>query len=94
MSITIRIPTTLRPLTEGSTQVAADGATIGELIDDLDAKHPGFKEKILDDSGSIRKFVNIFLEDEDTKYLDGLDTSVTDNQTVSIVPAVAGGASL
>lgn len=91
MSVTIRIPTTLRNLTEGSAEISVEGATVAEALEDLEAKHPGFKERILDDEGEVRRFVNVFVDDEDTRYLEGTKTSVLQGQTLSLVPAVAGG---
>jgi molybdopterin converting factor small subunit len=91
MSVTVRIPTQLRTLTGGAGQVAADGSTVGEVLKALDVAHPGMGERLFDESGKLRRFVNVFVADEDVRFLDGLATAVTDGQTVSIVPAVAGG---
>jgi sulfur-carrier protein len=88
---TVRIPTPLRKLTQGQEEVAAAGATIGELIADLEKKYPGIKERICDESGAVRRFVNIFVKDEDIRFLKNLDTPVADADEVSIVPAIAGG---
>jgi molybdopterin synthase sulfur carrier subunit len=91
VSITVRIPAQLRTLTGGAGEVALTGSTVAEVLKDLDATHPGFADRLFDDTGGIRRFVNIFLADEDVRFLDGLDTPVADGQTLSIVPAVAGG---
>ncbi|HXQ43064.1 MAG TPA: ubiquitin-like small modifier protein 1 [Acidimicrobiales bacterium] len=91
MSVTVRIPAQLRTLTGGEGEVALSGSTVGEVLKTLDASHPGFADRLFDDSGALRRFVNIFLADEDVRFLQGLDTSVADGQTLSIVPAVAGG---
>jgi len=91
MSVKVRIPTTLRTLTGGKSEVEVDGATVGEVISALDAAHPGFADRVLDDGG-LRRFVNVFVADDDVRFLDGLDTKVPDGETVSIIPAVAGGA--
>ena len=91
MSVTVRIPTQLRTLSGGAGEVALDGGTVAEVLKALEAAHPGFAERIFDDSGALRRFVNVFVADEDVRFLDGLDTAVQDGQTVSIVPAVAGG---
>ena len=91
MAATVRIPTTLRTLTGGQAEVSVDGSTVGEVLKALDAAHPGFAERLLDDQGGLRRFVNVFVADDDVRYLDGLDTEVADGTTVSIVPAVAGG---
>jgi len=89
---TVRIPTPLRKLTQGSEEVSAAGKTVGELIGDLEKKYPGIKERICDESGAVRRFVNIFVKDEDIRFLQNLDTPVKDSDEVSIVPAIAGGA--
>jgi molybdopterin synthase sulfur carrier subunit len=91
MSLTVRIPTQLRTLTGGAGEVEVEGATVGEALKALDAAHPGMAERLFDDSGGLRRFVNVFLADEDVRFLEGLDTPVADGQTLSIVPAVAGG---
>ena len=91
MSVTVRIPTQLRTLTGGVGEVQADGSTVGEVLKALDAAHPGMGERLFDDTGKLRRFVNIFVNDEDVRFLDGVETALTDGQTVSIVPAVAGG---
>lgn len=91
MSVSIRIPTTLRTLTGGSSEVQVEGANVGEVLDALESAHPGFKERLLDEQGGLRRFVNVFVADDDVRYLDGLGTPVPDGETVSIIPAVAGG---
>jgi molybdopterin synthase sulfur carrier subunit len=91
MTVTVRIPSQLRPLVGGSHEVSAEGETVGEILKALDAAHPGFGERLFDDTGRLRRFVNIFLAEEDIRFLDGLDTRVPAGVTLSIVPAVAGG---
>lgn len=91
MSVTVRVPTTLRTLTGGESEVAVDGATVGDVLTALDAAHPGFKDKIMDDEGNLRRFVNVFVADDDVRFMDGLATPVPDGETLSIIPAVAGG---
>ncbi len=91
MSVTVRIPTTLRPLAGGSSEVSVEGATVGEVLKALDAAHPGFNDRLLDEDGNLRKFVNVFVADDDVRFLDGLATPVPDGETVAIIPAVAGG---
>ncbi len=91
MTVIIRIPTQLRNLTGGEGQVSVEGATVGDALKTLDADHPGFGERLFDDAGELRRFVNVFLADEDVRFLQGLATVVTEGQTISIVPAVAGG---
>ena len=90
MAVIIRIPTTLRPLTAGQPEVEVDAGTVGEAIAALDAGHPGFTSRILDESGALRRFVNVFVSDDDVRFLDGLDTAVPEGGTIAIVPAVAG----
>jgi len=90
MAVDVRVPTILRPLTGGEKAVIADGADIAAVIADLDARYPGMAERLLDDSG-LRRFINIYVNDEDVRFLDGLATSVRDGDAVTILPAVAGG---
>lgn len=91
MPVKVRIPTTLRSLAGGSSEVEVDGATVGDVLKNLDATHPGFADRLLDDDGGLRRFVNVFVADDDVRYLRGLDTPVPDGETVAIIPAVAGG---
>jgi molybdopterin synthase sulfur carrier subunit len=91
MSVKVRIPTQLRTLTGGAGEVSVEGSTVGEVLKALDAAHEGFADRLFDDSGELRRFVNVFLADEDVRFLDGLASPVVDGQTLSIVPAVAGG---
>ena len=91
MSTTVRIPTALRTLTGGASEVSVDGSTVAEVLKSLEAAHPGMTERLFDDAGALRRFVNVFVADEDIRFLDGIDTAVEDGQVVSIVPAVAGG---
>ena len=91
MSVTVRVPAQLRTLTGGAGEVGVEGSTVGEALKALDAANPGFGERLFDESGALRRFVNVFLADEDVRFLEGLDTPVADGQTLSIVPAVAGG---
>ncbi|MFP5327804.1 MAG: ubiquitin-like small modifier protein 1 [Acidimicrobiia bacterium] len=87
----IRIPSQLRNLTSGLGEVDVEGETVGEALRNLEATYPGFGERLFDDGGQLRRFVNVFVADEDVRFLDGLDTPLGQGQTVSIVPAVAGG---
>jgi sulfur-carrier protein len=91
MPVTVRIPTTMRPISGGNSTVQVEGVTLGDVLTALEAAHPGFNERLFDDAGSLRKFVNVFVADDDVRYLEGLDTKVPDGETVSIIPAVAGG---
>ena len=91
MSLSVRIPTQLRTLTGGAGEVQVEASTVGEALKALDAAHPGMGDRLFDDAGNLRRFVNVFLADEDVRFLEGLATPVGDGQTLSIVPAVAGG---
>jgi len=91
MSITVRIPTPLRKLTGGADEVQVEASSVGELIDRLEAAHAGLKERLCDENGEIRRFVNIYVNDEDVRFLQGRDTPLSDGDQVSIVPAIAGG---
>lgn len=87
----VRIPTPLRKLTDGQGEVVAEAGDLRGVIEDLERQHPGIGERLLDESGELRRFVNVFVREEDVRFLDGLDTEVGEGDTVSIVPAVAGG---
>jgi molybdopterin converting factor small subunit len=91
MAVTVRIPTQLRPLAGGSSEVSAEGTTVSEVLKSLEASFPGFGDRLFDESGRLRRFINVFVADEDIRFLDGVDTAVPDGATLSIVPAVAGG---
>ena len=90
MAVTVRIPTPLRTLTGGADEVPADGGTVAEVIENLEANHPGMKDRLCDDKG-VRRFVNLYANDEDIRFLDNLETTLKDGDTLSIVPAIAGG---
>ena len=90
MAIEVRIPTILRTYTGGEKAVEAAGATVADLITDLDSRHPGIRDRIVDDAG-LRRFVNVYLNDEDVRFLDGIGTSLSDGDVVTVLPAVAGG---
>lgn len=91
MAVTVRIPSPLRKLTDGAAQVDVDARDLRGVIGELESAYPGFEERLLDESGQLRRFVNVFVRDEDVRFQDGLDTEVADGEVVSIVPAVAGG---
>lgn len=91
MSVTVRVPTTLRTLTAGESELQVDGATVGDVLKNLDAAHPGFADRILDTDGGLRRFVNVFVADDDVRFLQGLETPVPDGEVLAIIPAVAGG---
>jgi molybdopterin converting factor small subunit len=88
--ITVRIPTPLRTLTAGNEQVEVNGSTLREVIDTLEKQHPGIRDRLLDEKG-VRRFVNIYVGDEDVRFLDGLETKLAAGTEISIVPAIAGG---
>ena len=91
MSILVRIPTPLRRMTNGEAKVELESSNVAELVEKLDASYPGFKDRLVDENGDLRYFVNIYLNGEDVRFLQGLDTSTNSGDEVSIVPAVAGG---
>ena len=91
MSVSVRIPTILRTYTLGESEVSAFGSTVTEVLDDLDARYPGIKARILDEQGAIRRFVNVYVGNDDVRFLDALDTKVSDDAQISVIPAVAGG---
>ena len=91
MAVTVRIPTQLRELSGGAAELSLAGGTVSEVLAQLEASHAGFAERLYDEQGQLRRFVNVFVDDEDIRFLQGLDTPTGDGTTVSIVPAVAGG---
>ena len=91
MSVSVRVPTQLRNLTDGRSDVEATGASVSEVLADLERSHPGVLERVVDEGGVLRRFVNIYLDDENVRFLDGLQTSVAEGDVLSIIPAVAGG---
>jgi len=91
MAVTVRIPTPLRRLTNGQGEVEVEAKTVREAIDKLEEQYPGFKERLVDEKGELRRFVNLYLNDEDIRFLKGADTELKDGDVLSIVPAIAGG---
>ena len=91
MTVVVRIPTPLRRLTNGQGEVEVEAKNIREAIDKLEEQFPGFKERLIDENGELRRFVNLYLNDEDIRFLNGLDTELKDGDVLSIVPAIAGG---
>ena len=91
MSISVRVPTILRTYTGGESEVSASGATLAEVLDDLDASYAGIKGRILDDNGNLRRFVNVYVGNDDVRFLDNLDTPTPAGTQISVIPAVAGG---
>jgi molybdopterin synthase sulfur carrier subunit len=91
MAVSVRIPTILRTYTGGASVVEADGDTLTGVLSDLDARFPGIRARVVDDTGALRRFVNVYVNDDDVRFADGLATSIGDGSTVSVIPAVAGG---
>jgi sulfur-carrier protein len=91
MSATVRIPTILRSYTGGASEVPAEGGTLAEVLDSLESSYPGIKARVLDDAGALRRFVNIYVGDDDVRFIGGLEATVADGAKISIIPAVAGG---
>lgn len=91
MPVEVRLPTLLRPLADGASSVTATGDTVNGVVQDLDGRYAGIAGNLVDDDGRLHKFVNVYVNDEDVRYLDGLDTKVADGDVISILPAVAGG---
>ncbi|MCW2784370.1 MAG: MoaD/ThiS family protein [Marmoricola sp.] len=91
MSVSVRIPTILRTYTDGASEVSAEGTDLDGVLNDLEANHPGIKARVLDDAGDLRRFVNVYVGNEDVRFLDGLGTATPAGASISIIPAVAGG---
>ena len=91
MSVTVRIPTQLRSLSANASEVQVEAGTVAEALKALEAAYPGFAERLFDEKGELRRFVNVFVADEDIRFMQGVDTPLTDGSVVSIIPAVAGG---
>ncbi len=91
MSATVRIPTILRNFTSGAGEVTADGASLREVLDNLETSFPGIRDRILDEQGALRRFVNVYVGDDDVRFIGGLDAQIADGARISIIPAVAGG---
>ena len=91
MSVSVRIPTILRTYTGGESEVTAEGGTLSEVLDDLEASYAGIKGRILDDNGELRRFVNVYVGNDDVRFLDNLETPTPDGAQISVIPAVAGG---
>jgi molybdopterin synthase sulfur carrier subunit len=91
VSVSVKVPTPLRKVTNGASLVNADASNIRELIDDLERQYPGMRERLCDEDGALRRFVNVFVGDEDIRFMEGIDTTLDDGAEISIVPAVAGG---
>jgi molybdopterin synthase sulfur carrier subunit len=91
MSVSVRVPTPLRKFTQGVDEVDVQGSTVKALVEDMESKYPGIKERICDESGKIRRFVNVYVNGDDIRFLQNLETTLKDGDRISIVPAIAGG---
>ena len=91
MPVLVRIPTPLRTLTKGSAEVQVKGQTVGDLVESLEGQFPGMRERLVDESGELRRFINVYVNEEDIRFLDGKETALKEGDHVSIVPAIAGG---
>jgi molybdopterin synthase sulfur carrier subunit len=91
MSVKVRIPTILRTYTGGASEVTAEGGTLAEVLDSLENEHPGIRSRVLDDAGKLRRFVNVYVGEEDVRFASGLETPTPEGTQVSVIPAVAGG---
>jgi molybdopterin converting factor small subunit len=91
VSVSVRVPTILRPYTQGASEVSVEGTTLSEVLESLDTSYPGIKGRVLDESGELRRFVNIYVDNDDVRFSEGLATTIKDGGQVSIIPAVAGG---
>ena len=91
MSVSVRIPTILRTYTGGESEVSADGDSLAAVLDDLDARYPGIRGRVLDEAGALRRFVNVYVGNDDVRFLDDLATATPDGTQISVIPAVAGG---
>ena len=91
MGVTVRVPTPLRKLTKDQADVQVEGSTVGEMFDRMEAEYPGIKERLMDEKGELRRFVNVYVNEEDIRFLDGVKTALKPGDTVAIVPAIAGG---
>jgi molybdopterin synthase sulfur carrier subunit len=91
MPVLVRIPTPLRSLTKGSAEVQVKGQTVGDLVESLEGQFPGMRERLVDETGELRRFINVYVNEEDIRFLDGKETALKEGDQVSIVPAIAGG---
>jgi sulfur-carrier protein len=91
MTVTVKLPTILRKHAGGEARVGADGATLAEVLDDLESRYPGITKNVISDDGGLHRFINVYVNDEDVRYLGSLETTVAEGDVVSILPAVAGG---
>lgn len=91
MAVTVKVPAQLRTLTDGAAEVSIEASTVREVVAHLESQHPGMGDRLLDDTGALRRFLNVYVDDEDVRFLDGIETPVPEGSKVSIIPAVAGG---
>ncbi len=91
MSVSVRVPTILRTYTGGASEVSAQGETLADVIEDLERNHPGIRARLVDEDGKLRRFVNVYVGDEDVRFAEGLGTKTPEGSSVSVIPAVAGG---
>jgi sulfur-carrier protein len=91
MALIVRIPTPLRAVTKGNAEVQASGGTVADLVEDLERQYPGIRERLVDEAGELRRFINVYVNEEDIRFLDGAKTALKDGDQVAIVPAIAGG---
>jgi sulfur-carrier protein len=91
MSASVRVPTILRTFTSGTGEVTAEGSTLRQVLDNLEASFPGIRDRIIDEQGALRRFVNVYVGDDDVRFIGGLDAAISDGARISIIPAVAGG---
>jgi molybdopterin converting factor small subunit len=91
MSVSVRVPTILRTYTKGESEVTADGSTLSEVLESLESSFPGIRARVVDEQGKLRRFVNVYVGNEDVRFVEGLDTKTPDGTQVSVIPAVAGG---
>jgi molybdopterin synthase sulfur carrier subunit len=91
MPVMVRIPTPLRSITKGNAEVRAEGGTVAQVVEDLERQFPGLRERLVDEHGELRRFVNIYVNEEDIRFVEGKKTALKDGDTLSIVPAIAGG---
>jgi len=91
MSVSVRVPTILRTYTQGESEVSADGSTLSEVLESLEASFPGIRARVVDEQGKLRRFVNVYVGNEDVRFVEALDTKTPDGTQVSVIPAVAGG---
>jgi len=91
MAVSVKLPRPFRRMTQGQTEILLNGSCVRELLDDLESKHPGIQEKIYDDRNQLRRFINVYVNNEDIRFLEGLDTPISESDKVTVISAIAGG---